>query len=139
MNFLPRDICEKLVEKGCKSESGLWYLSTLPGVHYIWLDEDKYHPICQAFIFQDFCGISEQARKNSKILFGEKLICYDCGQDIQKPLIVDFIQIGTGTCDCSRQFENNFTNSEFQREQMLWMRWDEWVEFMRNATKETEK
>lgn len=103
MNFLPRDICEKLVEKGCKSESGLWYLSTLPGVHYIWLDEDKYHPICQAFIFQDFCGISEQSKINRQILWPN-------------------FDINGAGCE----WEDKLFD-------MLKMTWDEWVEFMRKT------
>lgn len=39
-----------------------------------------------------------------------KLFCYDCGEEVGPPdMIGSFIQIGTGKCTCSRQFENNFT------------------------------
>lgn len=38
----------------------------------------------------------------------KELFCYDCGERIKPPMMIgDSVQVGTGQCDCSRQFENN--------------------------------
>lgn len=43
----------------------------------------------------------------AKAFWGEELLCYDCGEPVGSPMSVECIVIGTGTCSCSRQFENN--------------------------------
>ena len=56
----------------------------------------------------------------AKAFFGEYLLCYDCGEKVGAPLGNDRIQIGTGTCTCNRNFENNEEACEFHAKQMIW-------------------
>ena len=119
MKFLPRDICEKLVEKGCVSESrAYWFWD---GCLWVIRYGDDFHPKIntRAFIFQDFCGISEQAKKNCEILWPGRWNC-NC------PFYTDE---KSKHCDTGVFIdEYNFT-----RERMLKMTEDEWVEFIRGA------
>jgi hypothetical protein len=65
-------------------------------------------PHTQAFIPQDFIGPTERARENCRVVFGDELYCYDCDELVGPPMMIgDSIQVGTGACSCSRQFENN--------------------------------
>lgn len=134
MNFLPRDICEKLVEKGCQSESGFYYVKrSLLGyaTDPTWVSlpaygnprlHGGYVDYVHSFIFQDFCGISEQAKKNCEILWPGRWNC-NC------PFYTDE---KSKHCDTGVFIdEYNFT-----RERMLKMTEDEWVEFIRGAVDE---
>lgn len=40
-------------------------------------------------------------------VWGEEMLCYDCGRIVEKPKQIGCLTIGTGTCSCNRQFENN--------------------------------
>ena len=55
----------------------------------------------------------------AKAFWGEELLCYDCGEKVGKPLGNERIQIGTGTCTCQRQFENNEEAWEFHLQMMV--------------------
>ena len=126
VNFLPREICERLVEKGCKSESHYYWAQENKGdqPHYkyvSWSKRDKLiKPVCDAFIFQDFCGISEQAIINmDKLWPGSRLhfgypICNFCGLN-------------------QDSWDEPFRCIYDIRAKSLDMTWDEWVEFMRKA------
>ncbi len=54
----------------------------------------------------------------AKAFFGDVLTCYDCGEKVGKPMGNGCIQIGTGSCICSRQFENNEPAFEFHSKQL---------------------
>lgn len=51
----------------------------------------------------------------AKAIWGEVLLCYDCGEKVKTPQTVmnGRVQIGTGDCYCSRQFENNIPAFEY--------------------------
>jgi len=53
--------------------------------------------------------------------FGFDLLCYDCGEKVKPPMTVmnGAVQIGTGQCDCSRQFENNEPAWEYHLQMMV--------------------
>lgn len=57
----------------------------------------------------------------AKAFWGEELLCYDCGEKVKPPMEImgANVQIGTGQCDCSRQFENNEPASEYHLQQMV--------------------
>lgn len=76
--FLPRDLSEIAQRLGCVSQSGMFYV-----IGDGWEERTYYKPsfsleegehLISAFSFEDFAGTSEQARKNAKIVFGEKII-----------------------------------------------------------------
>lgn len=78
MKFCPLDLCKKLEALGCKSESGFYWGKN--GKEYLPLHgTDKLfdlllcHPKKGSFIYQDFIGPSEQAKKNAEIIFKLKL------------------------------------------------------------------
>ncbi len=76
MEFFTKEICEKFVEKGCKTESGFgWSVYIEPicmkdAVHFVFRTGFE----IQAFTPWDFLGTSAQALKNAKIIFEEKTI-----------------------------------------------------------------
>lgn len=53
--------------------------------------------------------------------WGDELLCYDCGEPVGQPMTVmdGAVQIGTGECSCSRQFENNEPAWEYHLKQMV--------------------
>ncbi len=56
----------------------------------------------------------------AKQIWGEDLLCYDCGEKVDPPLTIgDIVQIGTGQCSCARQFENNFPAYEYHLSMMV--------------------
>ncbi len=58
-----------------------------------------------------------------KAFFGNELLCYDCGEKVRPPRELKTrratIVIGTGNCDCCRQFENNEEAWEYHLQQMV--------------------
>ena len=63
MNFAPKDLSVKLTKLGCVAELGMGY------------DPQSGYPLCEFgndyfyFIYQDFIGPSEQAKKNAEIIW----------------------------------------------------------------------
>ena len=56
----------------------------------------------------------------ARAFWGEELFCYDCGGKVKPPMMMGSeIQIGTGQCDCNRQFENNEPAWEYHLQQMV--------------------
>lgn len=76
-----------------------------------WLYEGYTRPIDDAAILFDHAF--------ARALWGNVLCCYDCGEEVGPPLTAPGIQIGTGTCTCSRQFENNLPRWEMEMEQLV--------------------
>lgn len=60
-------------------------------------------------------------REFAMAFFGEELLCYDCGEKVKPPMEVmgGRVKIGTGQCDCNRQFENNEPAWEFHLKRMV--------------------
>lgn len=75
MKFLERKICEKLMNMGCKSESGFYWLdspdypSLKSELERLYVDE-YIETATIAFCLEDFVGTTDQARENCKKLFG---------------------------------------------------------------------
>lgn len=79
MEFLPKEICLKLLGMGCKSQCGFGYDSTghirkLPNDSIAGLALDEFGPYTTAFTPWDFVGTSKQARENARILWGEESV-----------------------------------------------------------------
>lgn len=70
-------------------------------------------PLPRYDILNDLC------LTHAKELFGDELLCYDCGEKIGDPLCAGNLQIGTGTCNCSRQFENNERAYEYHAKMIM--------------------
>lgn len=70
-----------------------------------------------------------------KALFGKQLLCYDCGEKVGPPMMVGKnIQIGTGECSCSRQFENNEEAWEYHIQQLALA--EDRIEYLRKYLEE---
>lgn len=74
--YTSRELSEKLVKLGCKSQSGLCYFSyDTEGLEWFGPQfeiEAKRVGYCheiQAFEFEDFCGTHAQARENCRIIW----------------------------------------------------------------------
>lgn len=76
MEFFPRELCQKLMEMGCVSESGFYWYEFKDGRLLVGREvEDfyvEYEPkkLCQAFCQNDFTGCTERARENAKKRWG---------------------------------------------------------------------
>lgn len=73
MKFAPLELCKKLVELGCKSESGFhWchYFKREGGLNFNSLCVHEELPI-PIFEQNDFTGCHEQARENAKLVWGD--------------------------------------------------------------------
>lgn len=57
----------------------------------------------------------------AKSFWGDKLVCYDCGEKVSSPDTVmnGRVQLGTGNCKCSRQFENNEYKWQYELKMMV--------------------
>lgn len=72
MRFLPKEICEKLIEMGCKNQCFFYWYKDL--YDYPIVDKSNYkeefpeHYI-PAFSLEDFVGTHEQAKENAKIIW----------------------------------------------------------------------
>lgn len=66
--YTSRELSERLVKLGCKSQSGFYYLQGRTKPVSRWLDEEFLHPIVPAFEFEDFCGTHDQAEENRAVL-----------------------------------------------------------------------
>lgn len=65
MNFAPKDLCEKLIERGCHSLNPFYYKSNGKLAEY-----GTYEPsFVPVFTLEDFVANTEQARENAKIVW----------------------------------------------------------------------
>lgn len=56
----------------------------------------------------------------AQAFFGSELLCYDCGEKVGQPIMLgEKVQLGTGQCNCSRQFENNEPAWQFHLQQLV--------------------
>lgn len=69
--FAPIDLCKKLVELGCRSDSGFVYPPgrDKPTDDDKWWSWDSNYPNTTAFYQNDFTGCHEQARENAKLVW----------------------------------------------------------------------
>lgn len=88
MRFLPKNICEKLVKIGCKTDGFAYYGSPPNFPNGVILYKKDFQPddylenipyLIPAFTLEDFVGTHEQAKENRKIIFPDKF-CIDCNK-----------------------------------------------------------
>ena len=68
MNFCPKDLCEKLVKMGCKSESGDVYSCEAKEILSGCTPCENCTP---AFTLEDVVANTEQAKENARIVWGD--------------------------------------------------------------------
>ena len=100
------EILESAIKKAC-TNGYEW-------THGPWLG-DPYEALIRDSVYFNIIFSHDFA----KAFFGRELLCYDCGEPVGAPLGNESIQIGTGTCDCGRQFENNQEAWEFHLQRMV--------------------
>ena len=102
-------ILKKVIEKAIKNGWGnAWEMEFFK--HWSFDGDNPYyfvshHPGLQNLRYESIIFKHEFC----KAFFGRELLCYDCGDKVKPPMTVmeGRVQIGTGQCVCSRQFENN--------------------------------
>jgi hypothetical protein len=87
MRFLPKDICEKLVEMGCKSNSGHWFRSDASIYGQLNEGDINYTEATPVFTLCDFVATEEYAKENCRKLLPEFRFkpsgpCPHCGGDV---------------------------------------------------------
>lgn len=102
MIFFPRELSDKLQAKGCKSESGLYWVKLSDRRWSIPCAGSKDLIQVPCFYQNDFTGCHEQARGNSMLVW-PGLICRICEQ----PYYSDRMCRGDYYCDRMDAYESH--------------------------------